>query len=108
MNAAVGTPQPQTLHLRVVPRETRTFHTPFGSAGITVGSGDGEVVMTMTPAAADQLAKIIAASPRLRDTEFDQPTWVATFIDLLSCAAFCDSPPKTPRMVPLRPTAADR
>lgn len=105
-----GTPQKprEQLHLRMVPRETRTFDTPFGVAGITVGTGDREVVMTMTPAAADQLAKIIASSARLHDNEFDQSTWVATMIDLLSCAAFCDGPLPEPRLVPLRRYGAGR
>lgn len=92
----------EQMHVRMVPRETRTFTTPLG-AGATVGTGDGEVVMTMTPAAADQLAKMIASSPRLRDNDFDRDTWAATMIDLLSCAAVTDGPQlPTPVMVPLR------
>lgn len=98
-------PQPEQLHLRLTPRATRTFATAFGPGGVTVGTGDQEVVVTLTPAAADQLARVIGASPVLRDVDVDDQAWIAVMIDLLSCAALADGPLPLPRLVRLAGTA---
>lgn len=102
----MNSPLPTQLHV-VEPRATRTFDTPFGPGGVTAGTDDKHgVILKLTPAAADQLARIISGSSTMRDADVDEQSWISVMIDLLSCSAAADGLGPAPRMVRLTGAAS--
>lgn len=102
----------QIRHVAYQPLESRTFDTAFGPGTVSVGPGFDQVVVTLTPAAADELARVIAASKRLdpgddgTPPDADATTWFHVVVDLLTSSA--KSNPRAypaPRLVRLEGTA---
>jgi len=100
-------PEPQSV--TYIPREPTEVATAYGPSTFDVGPGFDQVIVRLSPVAADELARVVAASRRLEPTtDGNGPEsdvrWYRLVVDLLAAAALADpSAFRTPpRAVPLR------
>jgi hypothetical protein len=91
---------PEVRHVVYAPRDPHEIATAFGPGVVSVGAGFDQVVLTCTPAAAQVLARIVAAGSRADALGADGDQWCHVVVDLLTSAALSD-PQSLPLGVPV-------